>query len=64
MKKPVTKKQSPNQLAWQRINDLAEAIIKQYERNIRSASLVKSWAKEIVMQCDIINSLKDERSSL
>ncbi len=44
--------------AWFRIKDLAEAIIRQAEDNHGSTSLSKNWAREIIMQCDIIDEMK------
>lgn len=41
-------------VAWSRIGDLAGAIQRQYESAIGNAQLVGEWAKEIQMQCKII----------
>ena len=42
-------------VAWSRISDLAEAIERQYEDANGNAELVELWAREIVLQCQILN---------
>ena len=46
--------------AWQRIGDLCEAIVRQYESHDGNAHLCKQWAREIVMQCEIIEEMRKE----
>jgi len=44
--------------AWQRIGELAEGIVRQYESNNGDVDLVQLWSKEIDVQCRIINVAK------
>lgn len=44
-------------VAWSRINELSGAIVRQYESNHGDTELVELWAKEIILQCKIIQSL-------
>ena len=46
-------------VAWSRIGDLSGAIVRQYESNHGDTELVKVWAKEIILQCQIIQNLID-----
>lgn len=39
---------------WQRIGELAEGIIRQYESAERKADLCKEWASEIILLCEFI----------
>lgn len=48
-------------VAWSRISDLTEAIERQYENANGNTELVELWAKEIILQCRILNQLKEER---
>ena len=48
-------------VAWSRISDLAEAIERQYEDESGNAGLVQLWAWEIVLQCQILNRLKEHK---
>ena len=47
-------------VAWSRISDLVEAIERQYEDANGNAELVELWAREIVLQCQILNRLKGQ----
>ena len=58
MSKPPIGVKPASIAAWQRIGDLVEAIQRQYESADRNEQLCKSWAQEIVMQCDIITEAK------
>lgn len=49
-------------VAWSRISDLAEAIERQYEDANGNAELVELWAREIVLQCQILNRLKESNN--
>lgn len=42
-------------VSWSRISDLVEAIERQYEDASGNAKLVELWAREIVLQCQILN---------
>ena len=44
--------------AWQRIGELAEGIIRQYESSDARADLCEKWAEEIIMQCEIIEKTR------
>ena len=46
--------------AWQRIGELAEGIIRQYESSDRKAELCEKWAEEIIMQCEIIEKIRGD----
>lgn len=48
-------------VAWSRISDLAEAIERQYEDASGNAELVELWAREIILQCQILNRLKEQK---
>ena len=41
-------------VAWSRIGELVSAIERQYESQNGNPGLVKEWAEEIKMQCEII----------
>lgn len=50
--------------AWQRIRELIEGIRRQYESPDGNSELVKKWAIEIKLQCQIIEVIgKDEGES-
>lgn len=49
-------------VAWSRISDLIEAIEGQYEDASGNAELVELWAREIVLQCQILNRLKESNN--
>ena len=40
--------------AWSRIADLVDAIERQYYSQDMDAAPVKKWAREIILQCEII----------
>lgn len=44
--------------AWQRIGELAEGIIRQYESSDGKTELCEKWAEEIIMQCEIIEKMR------
>lgn len=46
-------------VAWSRIGELSGAIVRQYESNHGDAELVEVWAKEIILQCQIIQNLSN-----
>lgn len=46
--------------AWRRIGELAEGILRQYECSDARADLCEKWAKEIVMQCEIIEQFREK----
>lgn len=48
-------------VAWSRISDLVEAIERQYEDANGNAELVELWAREIVLQCQILKQLKEHK---
>ena len=48
-------------VAWQRIGELAEGIIRQYESSDARADLCEKWAREIIMQCEIIEETRGKR---
>lgn len=48
-------------VAWSRIADLAEAIERQYEDANGNAELVELWAREIILQCQILKQLKEQK---
>lgn len=50
--------------AWQRIGELAEGIVRQYESNNGDVDLVQLWSKEIDVQCKIINVAKKQQRYL
>lgn len=43
--------------AWSRILELTEAIFRQCIAPIRSMKLVKEWAQEIVLLCEMVEKL-------
>ena len=45
-------------VAWNRIGDLADAIERQYESSNGDVELVRKFAEEIEMQCQIIKNVK------
>lgn len=48
-------------VALSRISDLVEAIEWQYEDENGNTELVELWTREIILQCHILNQLKEER---
>lgn len=48
-------------VAWSRISDLAEAIERQYEDENGNTELVELWAREIILQCQILKQLKEHK---
>ena len=51
-------------VAWNRISDLTEAIERQYEDENGNTELVELWAKEIVLQCQILKQLKEQKDEM
>lgn len=48
-------------VAWSRISDLIEAIERQYEDANGNAELVELWAREIILQCQILKQIKEQK---
>ena len=46
--------------AWSRISDLIDAIRRQYEAVDGNNKMCEIWAKEIVIQCQIIEKFKED----
>ena len=46
--------------AWNRIGELANAIIRQYDSHDRNIKLVNEWATEITWQCALIESMRGD----
>jgi len=49
-------------VAWSRISDLADGIRHQYEIPDGDVQMCKKWAKEIILQCEIIQRIGEEEA--
>ncbi len=49
-------------VAWGRISELAESTRKQYEKPKGDIESCKKWAKEIILQCEIIQRIGEEET--
>lgn len=57
-KKPPLGARPAWMVAWQRIGELSEAIVREYETSQSNIKYVRKWAEEIRMQCDIIDKVE------
>lgn len=49
-------------VAWKRISELAEGIRRQYAKPEGDIESCKKWAKEIILQCEIIQRVGREEA--
>lgn len=62
LKKPTLGAEPYYITAWDRIEELAEAICRQYEAVYGDPKLVSRWAEEIRWQCAMIQSLQEDET--
>ena len=55
IKKPALGAKPAHIVAWDRISELTKAIGRQFNEGEMNTELVKKWAREIIMQCNIID---------
>ena len=48
-------------VAWSRIKDLADAIVRESVSVVRDEETVERWANEIEWQCSMINALRKDK---